>query len=128
MKTKIELKDVMDDLELFINEYKPLKERYCTLLELHIKFNSTCTFVANRTFRLALQQLILTDRISCLIASGKGYKFASNTKEMQIYLKSVHHRALEILRRMAALKRQAEHDLGLQLDMEFYNEIYQSLQ
>ena len=125
MKKEIEFKDILNDVELFLTTHPQLKKQFVTKEYLYRQFVYKCEyFTHERIFRKAIQELICTGRVRCLIASSKGYKFTSDTAEMQRYLKSVHHRAMEILRRMAALKSQAETEMGLQLNFEFYNELY----
>ncbi len=121
MKKEIEFKQVLDDLESFLNTSKGLRINFITRVTLYYGFwQSQPNYqISDRTFRKAIQTLILTGRVRCLIASSSGYKFAENSAEMQKYLKSTHHRAMEVLRRLSALKSQAEHDLGMQIDLDF---------
>lgn len=113
-------------VEQYFEDYKNI------LLETDFR-NFTIRFILNscydckltdRQLRAAIQELRLSGRLTCLIATSKGYKFAANTQEIETYLKKLHREAMNFHKLFSAVKHQAEQQFGLQLKFDFYNELY----
>ena len=81
--------------------------------------------IGERELKYILHELRNNGNVPLLIASGRGYKFCENTEEMRAYLKRLHKIAMQHLRLFSHLKEQAELVLGMQVDMPFWNELYQ---
>jgi len=108
-----------------INLYKDVFDNYTTNNKIrYMHLLRTNVIISNSEIRTHLHTLRTSGELPLLIAGAKGYKFAKNTQEVETYLKSLHKRALQIHQLFGAIKEQAEHDLGLQLDMQFYSELY----
>jgi len=108
-----------------INENKQLFDKYVPNYAIRSRhYARTGNEFSNSELRTHLHTLRTSGELPLLIAGAKGYKFAKNTQEVETYLKSLHKRALQIHQLFGAIKEQAEHDLGLQLDMQFYSELY----
>lgn len=108
-----------------INENKQMFDEYVPNFKIRLlHVLRTGIEVSGSEIRTHLHSLRTSGELLLLLAGSYGYKFAKNTQEVETYLKSLHKRALQIHQLFGAIKEQAEHDLGLQLDMQFYSELY----
>lgn len=120
------MKTTAKELLETINENKNLFNEYVSNWQIQIlHYHRTGQDISFSRMRSYLHELRTSGELPLLIAGANGYKFAKSTQEVETYLKSLHKRALQIHQLFGAIKEQAEHDLGLQLDMQFYSEIYQ---
>ena len=120
------MKTTAQELLETINENKNLFDKYVRNNKIrYMHLLRTNSIISNSDLRTHLHALRTSGELPLLIAGANGYKFAKNTQEVETYLKSLHKRALQIHQLFGAIKDQAEHDLGLQLDMQFYFEMYQ---
>ena len=120
------MKTTAQELLETINENKNLFDKYVRNNKIrYMHLLRTNSIISNSDLRTHLHALRTSGELPLLIAGANGYKFAKNTQEVETYLKSLHKRALQIHQLFGAIKDQAEHDLGLQLDMQFYTEMYQ---
>jgi len=119
-------KEIVDKVEETLIKYRqPMEKSYFDNSKLrYIIIIDHFIPITPRQLRAAIQELRTSGRVRCLIASGNGYKFATTTLEMEVYLKRLHKEAMQLLRLFNAEKSQAEIDLGLQTNFEFYNELY----
>lgn len=68
--------------------------------------------------RKSIENLRNSGRLRLFIGNTtKGYKFATTTEEIQLYMKRLHARAMKFHKLYAVEKEQAAHDLGCQIDI-----------
>lgn len=106
------------------NHFKKTNKKIFTNYEIRAYSDYFNLNLSGSDIRSSLHRLRTSGHLPLLLASNKGYYFASNTTEVKKYLKSLHKRALLIHKLFGAVKGQAEVIMGSQFEFDFYSDIY----